>query len=83
METVVWVRALAGYRLEIEFSDGSRGEVDVEPFLFGPLHEPLRDPTFFEQVFIDSFGAVVWPNGADIAAAGLHRRLHAALIAAS
>lgn len=79
MKSVVWVRALDGYRLEVEFSDGSRGEVDVEPFLFGPMYEPLRDPTFFEQVFIDSFGAVVWPNGADISAAGLHRRLQPAL----
>jgi len=75
MEQVVWVRALSGCRLEVGFSDGLQGEIDVEPFLFGPMYEPLREPTFFEQVFVDSFGAVAWPNGADISAAGLHRRL--------
>lgn len=82
MEQVVWVRALDGFRLEVEFSDGLRGEVDIEPFLFGPMYEPLREPTFFEQVFVDSFGAVVWPNGADISAAGLHRRLSVELVGA-
>ena len=82
MEQVVWVRALSGCRLEVEFSDGLKGEVDIEPFLFGPMYAPLREPTFFEQVFVDSFGSVAWPNGADIAAAGLHRRLSVELVAA-
>jgi len=31
----------------------------------GPMLDPLRDPTFFERVFLE-FGAPTWPNGFDI-----------------
>jgi len=33
----------------------------------GEVFEPLPDPEFFKQVSIDEFGAVCWPNGADLA----------------
>jgi hypothetical protein len=56
------------HRLWLEFSDGSRAEVDVLPLLSGPIFEPLRDPAYFAQVSLDTIcGTVVWPNGADLA----------------
>ena len=43
--------------------------------LFGPMFEPLRDSELFRQVSIDEFGAVCWPNGADLAPDGLYESL--------
>jgi len=73
---VVKVQVLPEYRLSVEFDDGVRGEVDLSDRLFGPMFEPLRDPILFAQAFIDEYGVVCWPNGADLAPDALHRRLN-------
>lgn len=39
------------------------------------MFEPLRDPEFFFQVKVDDFGAVCWPNGADLAPDALYQKL--------
>ena len=64
------------HHLELSFSDGARGVVDVEPLLSGPVFEPLRDPSYFARVALDPVcGTVVWPNGADFAPEALHALL--------
>jgi len=73
------VRPLGDYRLRVEFEDGTTGEIDLSERLTGPVFEPLRDPKLFSQVSIDEFGAVCWPNGADLAPDALHQRLRKAL----
>jgi len=75
MPVVVSVRALDDYRLELVFDDGVRGVVDLSDRLFGPAFEPLSNPDMFRQVSVDEFGAVCWPNGADLAPDALHARL--------
>ncbi|MGC2657601.1 MAG: DUF2442 domain-containing protein [Bryobacteraceae bacterium] len=77
MKRVITTKALEGYTLEIAFSDGARGTVDLSARLFGPVFEPLRDPAQFAQVFVDGFGAVCWPNGADLAPDALYRAIPA------
>lgn len=68
IETVVVVRVLRPYVLDVTFEDGVQREVDVESFLWGEVFQPLRDPAFFSQVSVDSAaGTIVWPNGADLA----------------
>ncbi|WP_458071869.1 hypothetical protein [Rhodanobacter sp. BL-MT-08] len=37
---------------------------------------PLSDPSFFSSYFIE-LGALAWPNGFDLSAESLHRRLQA------
>jgi len=69
------VEPLSGIRLAVEFSDGVRGEVDLADDLWGPVFEPLKERALFEQVTVDSFGAICWPNGADLAPDALHARL--------
>ncbi len=66
------VQPYGGFELEIEFTDGLRGRLDVSQRLFGPVFEPLRDYKLFEQVYVDQFGAVCWPNGADLAPDALY-----------
>lgn len=57
---------LSDFIMLIEFEDGTKKEVDLEPFLHGPIFEPIRnDPTLFRDVHI-SGGTIAWPNGADI-----------------
>lgn len=55
-----------GFRVQVTFTDGSQREIDLEPYLTGPIFEPIRSsPETFRQVFVDH-GALAWQNGADI-----------------
>ena len=57
-----------GFEVRLEFTDGTRKTVDLEPYLEGPVFEPLKeDPALFESVRVDpELGTIVWPNGADL-----------------
>ena len=67
MKRVTQVKPWSGYRIEVAFEDGLVGTVDLSSELYGPMFEPLRDPELFNQVRIDEFGVICWPNGADLA----------------
>ncbi len=82
-KTVKIVKACADYRLEIEFTDGLRGRLDMSASLFGPVFEPLRDAQLFAMVYVDEYGAICWPNGADLAPDALYDRLAASQCAAT
>ena len=75
MPRVVSVSPLDDYRLAVCFDDGTEGEVAMRDRLFGPMFEPLRDADFFTQAFVDEFGAIAWPNGADLAPDALYEQL--------
>jgi hypothetical protein len=73
--TITTARVLDGYRIELTFSDGVRGVVDLTNRILGRggVFEPLKDAAFFRQVHLDeSLGTLVWPNGADICPDLLH-----------
>ena len=82
MIDVIEVRSLGGYKLEVEFSDGTIG---VRDFAFicgkeGVMAEPLKDAAFFARVFIED-GALTWPNGYDWDPIALHDEMkHAGLL---
>ncbi|MCA9247109.1 MAG: DUF2442 domain-containing protein [Planctomycetales bacterium] len=75
MQPIVQVQAREGYRLFVEFADGVAGDVDLSQRLFGPVFEPLKDEAFFAKATVDEFGAVCWPNGADLAPDALYATL--------
>ena len=78
MVHAVRVKALEGYRLEIDFDDQMTGVLDLSDFVStGVVTEPLRDPAFFARVFIE-MGIPTWPNGCDIDAINAHMTLEAA-----
>jgi hypothetical protein len=72
MRRVIAVKPLGDYQLVVTFDDATQGVVSLKESLFGPMFEPLRDVAFFQQVNVDEFGAVVWPNGADLAPDALY-----------
>ena len=80
MPRIIRVTALSGYRLHVEFDDGTAGEIEMADRLFGSAFEPLRGPNEFGKVFVDEFGAIAWPCGADLAPDAIHRRLTAAVL---
>jgi len=71
MKPLVHVRSvgvLDGYRLHLTFEDGAAGDIDLSNELWGPVFEPLKNPSLFAQVQVDEVcGTIVWPNGADFA----------------
>jgi hypothetical protein len=81
MPEIIHVIALSGFRLRVEFDDGTIGEIEMADRLFGPVFEPLRDPHEFAKVYVDEFGAITWPCGADLAPDAVYRRIAAAVVA--
>jgi len=63
-------------RIHLRFDDGSAGTVDFEPWLEGPVFEPLKGRPYFWRFFLDG-GTVAWPNGADIAPETLQEHVQA------
>lgn len=62
------VEPLQGYRVRLEFTDSTTQEIDLQPYLHGPIFAPIRqDPRLFRAVTVDPrAGTIVWENGADI-----------------
>jgi hypothetical protein len=55
-----------GFNVLITFDNGTQREVDLEPYLRGPIFEPLRNnPVQFRSIKIEG-GTIAWDNGADI-----------------
>jgi hypothetical protein len=76
MLNVCDVKVRGAYRLWLRFSDGAEGEIDLGKQLTGPAFQPLRDPSTFAAVRVDSgIRTIAWPNGADFAPAFLRSLL--------
>ncbi len=77
--------AADGYNVHVRFEDGLTASVDLSYLLdYGGVFESLRDPDYFQELRADAdAGAIVWPNGADIAPETLyaHARSRAAATA--
>lgn len=54
------------YVIEVEFDNGVKKQVDCQPWLRGPVFQPLQDQRYFRKFFVDGW-TVAWPNGADLA----------------
>lgn len=70
---VMEARYMRDYVVWLRFRDGTSGEVDLCPYLCGPVFEPLHDVEFFKRFVVHpEFETLVWPNGADLAPETLH-----------
>ena len=79
--TITKVEPKDGFVLALTFSDGTRGDIDMEPRLWGKVFEPLRkDLRFFRSVYVDTIsGAIAWSEDLDYAPDALHDDLMAIL----
>ena len=60
------VQPLHGFKVLITFENGTRKEIDLEPYLRGPIFKEIRsDHAKFRAVKIEG-GTIAWENGADI-----------------
>lgn len=62
------VKPLKGFTVFLTFTDNTSREIDLTPYLHGPIFEPIKnDPKLFRSIHLDPVaGTVVWDNGADI-----------------
>lgn len=73
LHKVIGCSLVTDYVLRVVFEDGVERTIDLEPILTGPVFGALRDRSLFKQVRLDrDFGALEWPNGADIEPAVLY-----------
>ena len=60
------VKPLEGFKVLVSFDNDSQKEIDLEPYLHGPVFESIRnDPAIFRSMKIDG-GTIAWDNAADI-----------------
>ena len=62
--------------LWLAFSDGSTAHWSAADLIARDtvMTRPLADPAYFARAFIEG-GALAWPNGFELSADSLHRRL--------
>jgi Protein of unknown function (DUF2442) len=71
---VVAVNPEPNYSLFVRFQDGLSGCLQFRPENLTGVLAPLKDPGFFEQVFIDN-GAVAWPGDIDLAPDAMYEEI--------
>ena len=55
-----------GFRVRVAFENGTTREIDLEPYLVGPIFEPIKnDPALFRSMKVRG-NTIAWDNGADI-----------------
>ncbi|MBK9049657.1 MAG: DUF2442 domain-containing protein [Chloroflexi bacterium] len=60
------VQILEDFWILLEFDNEVEKKVNLEPFLHGPIFEPIRQhKAVFRQIHVEN-GTITWPNGADI-----------------
>jgi Protein of unknown function (DUF2442) len=69
------LRVEPGHRLWVRFADGVEGVVDLLSLVGRGAFALLADEAAFAGATIDEFGAVCWPNGADLAPDAMHAAL--------
>jgi hypothetical protein len=63
---VIAVEPLENYKLRVRLSNGRKGIFDMSAYLDKGVFRELKDPKYFNLVYID-YGTVVWPHEQDIA----------------
>ena len=63
------IKALDNYKVEVEFTDGTPGYVEMMRFIMknnAGIFSKLKDKALFNQAYIE-YGVLTWPGGIDLA----------------
>ena len=71
----VEVRALKNYRLQLKFSDGMEGEVDLSSFAGKGVFALWNDYAKFEQFHIGESGEIAWNEDVDMDSDALYMKI--------
>jgi Protein of unknown function (DUF2442) len=69
------VEALPGYRIYLEFSDGSKGEVDLSDLAGKGVFQVWNDPNYFPKVHIGDHREIKWDDEIELCADSLYLKL--------
>ena len=65
---VLEAKHLKEYTVEIIFSDGRKGIIDLKDSIHGSTFQELKNIHFFSRLSVDKeLETVTWPNGVDFA----------------
>ena len=64
--SIIKVKPLDNYKLELTFSNGKEGIFDVAPYLDKGIFKELRNPSMFKSVRLSDYPTIEWANGADL-----------------
>jgi len=57
-----------GYKIRVSFNTGQSGIVDLKDVLWGPVFEPVKDPSVFKRFKVsETLHTICWENDADFA----------------
>ena len=57
-----------GYKIRVSFNTGQSGIVDLKDALWGPVFEPVKDPSVFKRFKVSkTLHTICWENDADFA----------------
>lgn len=69
------VQARPGFRVYIEFSDGTSGEVNLSDLAGRGVFRVWNDPEYFRQVHIGEHRQIKWDDEIELSADSLYLRL--------
>jgi len=69
------VQALPGYRIYLEFSDGTKGQVDLSDLAGHGVFQVWKDYDFFEKVHIGNHREIKWNDEIELCADSLYLKL--------
>lgn len=76
MLEVTTAEYLGGHSLRLWFNNGDEGTVDLRDALWGPMFEPLKELTAFQQFKVSPvLHTICWDNDADLAPEYLHAKM--------
>ena len=75
MPKLLTVEPRKGYRIYVEYDDGSSGEVDLSHNAGKGLFKVWDEPGVFERVHVTEYDAVGWDDGLDICPDSVYFRL--------
>ena len=67
---------IEGHKIRVSFNTGQSGIVDLKDALWGPIFEPIKDPSVFRQFKLSkTLHTICWDNDADFAPEFLLNRM--------